>query len=1063
MNINRGVDLALDRILKGAQEEQLEGIPEAEQLERLPRLLGLRSYLLKPTPSRRPPRPIPMAEEPPPLLEEEPVIPQPTVPVSKLWTALEKWQGLKEKGLGLGVKFSSEQIEKISNSIGAMLTAPFRAKALGELAREYPVVSFLPGGRGYKQYLKWKGSPEEPALETAFPTWKQWGEWLKPLLKTDFGQKVFGIDVSKWEEPERYEWSRMGIGETVEFLPFLFLTGGQKKPLEEAAKLMTRDMVKGISAETAANTAFMDLKIRGLMPKFKITKEVPIIKPTEVKPITEIKPPVIPAKVKPPVVTPIPPEVTKPLPLFTKEVTERIIKQGRQADLAIRLGWLDKEGQLTVLGKLTIDEPLGNLSSNIRPLAMELRKAVEAIPKLPEAAIPKAIVPEVIKPAIPEVITKVGVEPAEPILKNTVDKFVSLSGRIRASIYRTETLRKPVRAAQRARMATIAEERKGLETLGKMSAQRAGELPKAGFESITDKFTISEVTQLHNVAIDAFQKGFVSVDDAVNASKALDLYMKGIQMPRKFELKLFKEIYGDQFAEAVQQSTIGEKVWRNFLDASGLLRANKASTDISGTLRQGLIYFARRPQNLPKNVVIQIKSIFSAKYAQEFDDALRITPTYLRAKDEGVRYFATFGGKGRLGKMEENFMTRWTNKLPWVRVTERGYVNGLNKMRLDRAMRDFALLDKLEAQGIKITDVDRNGLATLTNAITGRGDLPKAFQNLAPVLNNLLFSPRYIMSRLEFPTKLLSSSSIVRKEAAKDVVALLAWGSGILGAVALVGRKVEMDSRSSDFGKLIIGNTRIDIWSGYAQYARFLRQMQSGERKTLTGEIMPVNRSELLIRFGQSKLAPGFGLIQDLLAGETYAGQKIEFTPKSMRELGINTLVPMALADIYDAARIDGMGTAIWGGILSATGVGISTYEDISKPEWAKDFKIYNDIPADPMEVKAKKILSREQYRERNPEIDAKLFIAGRVSSIKTEKASSIVKQIIQDEKIDSTRINAVKNWQTEQKQREKLGVKDISITPTDRLIMDLLKGELSSRGIPTQRELKSLEQYLLK
>ncbi len=111
---------------------------------------------------------------------------------------------------------------------------------------------------------------------------------------------------------------------------------------------------------------------------------------------------------------PVTPEVTEPLPTFTKEQMAKFTELGYQADAAIRLGWLDKQGQLTELGKLIITEDLSNLSSNIRVLAKELRRAVESIKALPEGVKPPPVKPEPVKPPVTPEVTPPVAEPGMP-------------------------------------------------------------------------------------------------------------------------------------------------------------------------------------------------------------------------------------------------------------------------------------------------------------------------------------------------------------------------------------------------------------------------------------------------------------------------------------------------------------------------------------------------------------------------------------------------------------------------------------------------------------------------
>lgn len=161
-----------------------------------------------------------------------------------------------------------EGMEQFFTTAGALITAPFRAEQLGELAREFPVVSPLPGGRGYEQYQEWKGSPEEPAIRLPVPSWEQWGAWLKPVLKNDALLKSLGVDVASWEEPTEDEiarigfaTARLGMGEAAEWIPLIF--GGAI-----ASTLKTPETIfTGISKQQAARLLASEVASKDAMIK----------------------------------------------------------------------------------------------------------------------------------------------------------------------------------------------------------------------------------------------------------------------------------------------------------------------------------------------------------------------------------------------------------------------------------------------------------------------------------------------------------------------------------------------------------------------------------------------------------------------------------------------------------------------------------------------------------------------------------------------------------------------------------------------------------------------------
>lgn len=138
---------------------------------------------------------------------------------------------------------------------------------------------------------------------------------------------------------------------------------------------------------------------------------------------------------------------------------------------------------------------------------------------------------------------------------------------------------------------------------------------------------------------------------------------------------------------------------------------------------------------------------------------------------------------------------------------------------------------------------------------------------------------------------------------AEEIVAFVGTGTAVLSALKLSGvADVELDWRSSDFGKVKVGKMRADFWGGYQQLARVVGQLITGERKTLsTGEIMDVARQEVAGRYIESGEAPSMGLAIDLWSRETFEG-----LPVTWQEVLKRMLLPLAWEDIYEAVKEEG-------------------------------------------------------------------------------------------------------------------------------------------------------------
>ena len=461
-----------------------------------------------------------------------------------------------------------------------------------------------------------------------------------------------------------------------------------------------------------------------------------------------------------------------------------------------------------------------------------------------------------------------------------------------------------------------------------------GKYPEATFNLPT--FTKAEVDNLRlygrqqviETAKDYGRLGHrIGIDENNLDSALIRVFVEG-KPPREFELKLFTRAFGGEFTRTLAnlRRTLGDKVFSNFIDIANFPRAVLASFDVSAPMRQGWILFAKHPVKGFQSMKSMFKALRSEKNAQLIDDIIRARPETQKGLESGLeitRRAGTQVGRGlkAMAAREESFMSRFAGKVPGIRMSERAYVTFLNDMR-SRVWEGYApMLRKLGAD-----DATYRGLATLINMASGRGDLGK-LRLISPLLNNMFFSPRLVLSRLELPGMLMHRNPIVRKEAWKMFISFMGLNTAIVSGLYLGGARVGLDPRSGEFGKVRIGNTRLDFWAGFVQWARFFPQFITAKRKLQGGEIVEVNRRQLLMRMAQSKFSPMMGFLWDLMEGQTYMGEEV--IPRDKPELARqarNRLAPLFIQDMWDA--IEDMGPeGIPLALPGAFGVGVITYE----------------------------------------------------------------------------------------------------------------------------------------
>lgn len=456
-----------------------------------------------------------------------------------------------------------------------------------------------------------------------------------------------------------------------------------------------------------------------------------------------------------------------------------------------------------------------------------------------------------------------------------------------------------------------------------------GELPKAQFESIRQRFSQADIDGLF---------------DDINSSTALDpweqltakgglaklLNPAGGQVPTQGELQELGRVFGPQFVKALRNKRpLLQKVGEFAVEAFNLPRALMASFDLSAPLRQGLFLIGRPRQWLPAfgSMFRQFASERSFQSAQE---SIQSRPTFQLMQQ--ARLALTDIGE-KVTQREEAFMSRLGERIPAigtvVRASNRGYVGFLNKLRAD-TFDDF--VKKGQQLGIAEDPGYLRSVARYVNAATGRGDLGK-LQTSAVLLNTVFFSPRLLASRFQLlrPDFYARLHPAVRQRALADALTMTSAGLSVLGLVKLNGVEVGTDPRSADFGKIKVGNTRFDIWGGFQQPIVVLSRLLSmetvssttGRVTPLTGEFGKPSRADIIFRFLQSKQSPILSLITTMMRGQT-----IGRGPARLSNEIVDRFIPLFISDLFEVIQEHGVARG-WMAIPGAFGVGILSYGDL--------------------------------------------------------------------------------------------------------------------------------------
>ena len=445
------------------------------------------------------------------------------------------------------------------------------------------------------------------------------------------------------------------------------------------------------------------------------------------------------------------------------------------------------------------------------------------------------------------------------------------------------------------------------------------------------------------------------------------------------------------------------------MDLMGYIRANVASFDISYPRQQALLIPAN-PASFARSFPKALKSVWSREYAEQVDHAISIDHPYIDLYNEmGVDFLRPLNFKKALDwqRAEDfivlggnRFFQRLAEKTPWINISSRAYITGINSMNWDiwksyvnmllRVEEKIAtgqiVLKPREAFSFKKSMVQQvrgvlaeelalrpketfsvkqsaKQLGNMLAEMSGRGPLGP-LKTVSPALNSAFFSVRNNIGRLISPRHLFSGDRFTRREAWKNFMVAIGTFSGIiLGGKQMGLWDVETDPRSSDFMKIRIGPTRIDIWGGYQQYVVLygrLLPVVGGLKSVDTGKVSDYDPVNGVWRFARTKVAPAIAEVLTAWTGEDFKGSKID---RRDWQFWLKENMPLAVQDVLDAYGEHGLvGLAF--GPPAALGIGASTF-DLTKNDVAR--QLYG-LEYDQLPERQRKIVREAIERQMTPE-----------------------------------------------------------------------------------------------
>ena len=344
------------------------------------------------------------------------------------------------------------------------------------------------------------------------------------------------------------------------------------------------------------------------------------------------------------------------------------------------------------------------------------------------------------------------------------------------------------------------------------------------------------------------------------------------------------------------------------VNAPGVMKSMKATLDDSALFRQGWKTLFTNPIIWKRNALKSFSNIARTLRGKEVEKEIFADivsrPTYDLMKKAGLD----------VGVREEAFPSQLPEKIPGFRrlykASETAYMGFLHKTRAD-------IFDKMiriaKDQEVKLTDTELTNIGRMVNSLTGRGYLGK-LELAADPINTIFFSPRMLKGQIDTLLQpMLGGTSVreltkgenygskfVRKQAAYNLFKSTAGTAAVIAIAKMIAPgSVTLDPRSSDFGKVKVGNTRFDVTGGLGSILTLMsRLITSQSVSTATGAVSDLQNPkfggkshwDIIEDFFENKLSPMMGIVRDFAKGKNFEGEK-----PTLIGAGLDSITPLPI------------------------------------------------------------------------------------------------------------------------------------------------------------------------
>ena len=384
----------------------------------------------------------------------------------------------------------------------------------------------------------------------------------------------------------------------------------------------------------------------------------------------------------------------------------------------------------------------------------------------------------------------------------------------------------------------------------------------------------------------------------------------------------------------------GEALKRLTYNTFGLTKSLLGSLDNSFYGRQGIKVLYTHPTVWVRDWLKSWKDIGQSLGGK---DVMRIIEADILSRPNAMNGKYKAMGLDVGIDFEEAFPVTLQERVPGIgrlfKASNVAFSGGAMRMRADLA---DMLIPKAEQAGLSLTTgADARGAGRLINSMTGRGYIGG---QTGKFLNVTFFSPKFLKSNVDTLTGHAfwqgdlspAAKKFIRRQAALNLAKIIMSIAFLLALAKLYDpESVELDPRSTKFGKIKIGATTFDITGGMGSLvslaARLVPTTHNGElgfwyknargayRNMWDSKYGQVDAWDILLGFMSGKLSPIGGMMRDIWRGENFNREK-----PNVFNVAYGLLTPLPIQTAIDLWENPDSAPILLG--IIADGLGISTY-----------------------------------------------------------------------------------------------------------------------------------------